>query len=174
MILAFLRAPGSVRLAGDERIAAEEERTETLRHWHVWRWDQGKETLLCFAVECVSNSIYLCADEYGYLFPDSCLTFTTEGHYTDSMFVRKCPLICLKTRSTQRTADRVPCKCFNLSLTLTRSWSWALLEKPPIVQSLKNFPAFYGTRRFITVFTRALHWSLSWARSIQSIHIHFH
>jgi hypothetical protein len=34
------------------------------------------------------------------------------------------------------------------------------------VQPLKKFPAFYGTRRFITVFTRALHWSLSWARSI--------
>jgi hypothetical protein len=33
----------------------------------------------------------------------------------------------------------------------------------------KNFPAFYGSRRFITVFTRALHWSLSWARWIQSI-----
>jgi hypothetical protein len=37
----------------------------------------------------------------------------------------------------------------------------ALLEEPPIVQPLKNFPAFYGTRRFNTVFTRALHWSLS-------------
>jgi hypothetical protein len=37
----------------------------------------------------------------------------------------------------------------------------ALLEKLPTVQLLKNFPAFYGTRRFITVFTRALHWSLS-------------
>jgi hypothetical protein len=33
------------------------------------------------------------------------------------------------------------------------SWSWALLEKPPIVQLLKNFPEFYGTRRFIAVFT---------------------
>jgi hypothetical protein len=30
------------------------------------------------------------------------------------------------------------------------------------VQLLKNFPAFYGTRRFITVFTRALHWSGSY------------
>jgi hypothetical protein len=37
------------------------------------------------------------------------------------------------------------------------------------MQPLKNFPAFYGTRRYITAFTRALHWSLSWARSIQSI-----
>jgi hypothetical protein len=44
---------------------------------------------------------------------------------------------------------------------LTHSWSWVLLEKPPIVQLLKNFPAFYGTRRFITLFTRALHLSLS-------------
>jgi hypothetical protein len=33
----------------------------------------------------------------------------------------------------------------------------ALLEEPPILQLLKNFPAFYGSRRF----TRALHWSLS-------------
>jgi hypothetical protein len=31
---------------------------------------------------------------------------------------------------------------------LTYSWSWALLEDPPILQLLKNFPAFYRTRRF--------------------------
>jgi hypothetical protein len=43
------------------------------------------------------------------------------------------------------------------ALDFTHSWSRALLEKPPIVQQLKNFPAFYGTRRYITVFTRALH-----------------
>jgi hypothetical protein len=55
---------------------------------------------------------------------------------------------------------------------ITHSWSWALLGKPPIMQPLENFPAFYGTRRFITVFTRALHWFLSWARSIQSIPSH--
>jgi hypothetical protein len=41
----------------------------------------------------------------------------------------------------------------------------------PFLRS-SQFPAFYGTRRFITVFTRALHWSLSWARSIQSIPSH--
>jgi hypothetical protein len=46
--------------------------------------------------------------------------------------------------------------------SLNHSWRWALLKKLPIVQLFKNFPAFYGTRRFITVFTRALHWSLSW------------
>jgi hypothetical protein len=52
------------------------------------------------------------------------------------------------------------------------SWRWALLEKLPIVQPLKNSPAFYGTRRFITVFTRALHWFISWAWSIQSVPSH--
>jgi hypothetical protein len=47
--------------------------------------------------------------------------------------------------------------------------SWALLEKPPIVHLLKNFSVFYATRRFITVFTRAIHLSLFWASSIYSI-----
>jgi hypothetical protein len=33
--------------------------------------------------------------------------------------------------------------------------------------ALRQFPAFYGTRRLITEFTRALHLYLSWARPIQ-------
>jgi hypothetical protein len=36
-----------------------------------------------------------------------------------------------------------------------------ILEKPQVVQTLKKFPAFYGTKRSITIFTRALHWFLS-------------
>jgi hypothetical protein len=51
-------------------------------------------------------------------------------------------------------------------------WNWALIKKPSVVQLLKNFEEFYWTRRFITVFTRVLHWSLSWARSIQSTVTH--
>jgi hypothetical protein len=39
----------------------------------------------------------------------------------------------------------------------THLGSWAVLEEPTIVQPLKNFSASYGTRRFNTVFTRALH-----------------
>ena len=35
-------------------------------------------------------------------------------------------------------------------------------------QLVKKFPAFHGTRRFITAFASARHLSLSWARSIQS------
>jgi hypothetical protein len=55
-------------------------------------------------------------------------------------------------------------KIIQIKLT---SCSWALLEKLPVTQLLKNFQTLYGTQRFITVFTRALHWFLSWARSIQ-------
>jgi hypothetical protein len=34
---------------------------------------------------------------------------------------------------------------------------------------LKKFPALYGTQTLTTKFTRALHWSVSWARCIHSI-----
>jgi hypothetical protein len=40
------------------------------------------------------------------------------------------------------------------------------------VQPPKNFAAFQGNRRFVTVFKTAHHGSLSWARSIQSIPSH--
>jgi hypothetical protein len=36
----------------------------------------------------------------------------------------------------------------------------------------QELPKFYGTPRYIIVFTRALHWPISWARSIQSIPPH--
>jgi hypothetical protein len=55
---------------------------------------------------------------------------------------------------------------------LTYLRSWAFLEELSIVQPLKNLPAFYGTRSFNSVFTRALHWSLSLAISIQSTPSH--
>jgi hypothetical protein len=51
-------------------------------------------------------------------------------------------------------------------MELSPSWEVAS------AQLLKNFPVFYGTRRFITVFTRALHWPLSWTISVHSIPPH--
>jgi len=36
----------------------------------------------------------------------------------------------------------------------------------------RKFSAFYGTRRFITVFTRVHHWSLSFSRSVHSTSSH--
>jgi hypothetical protein len=50
--------------------------------------------------------------------------------------------------------------------------SRVLPEKPTSSQLVKKFPAFYGTRRFITTFTTACHLSLSWATVIQSMPPH--
>ena len=53
---------------------------------------------------------------------------------------------------------------------LLRSWSRVLLEKLTSFQRVKKYPAFYGTRRFITTVTNARHLSLSWARSTPTSH----
>ena len=55
---------------------------------------------------------------------------------------------------------------------LLTPWSRVLLEKLTVSQLVKKFPAFYGTRRFITASTSARHLSLSWAREIQSMRPH--
>jgi hypothetical protein len=44
---------------------------------------------------------------------------------------------------------------------LLTPWSRVLPEKLKRPELLKKLPAFYGTRRFITAFTRARHLSLS-------------
>ena len=51
--------------------------------------------------------------------------------------------------------------------------STVLLEKLRGPQLFKKFPAFYGTRRFVTAVTRARHLSLSSAILIQSIPPHY-
>jgi hypothetical protein len=56
-----------------------------------------------------------------------------------------------------------------LCLNLLTPWSWVLLAKLTVFQLIQKFPAFYGTRRFITAFISARHLSLSWANSIQSV-----
>ena len=48
-------------------------------------------------------------------------------------------------------------------------WSTVLPEKLTNPQIVNKFPAYYGTRRFITAFTTARHLPLSWARWIKSM-----
>ena len=55
---------------------------------------------------------------------------------------------------------------------LLTPWCRVLLEKLTGLQLVKKFPAFYGTRRFITALTNLRHPSLSWASPIQSIYLH--
>ena len=44
---------------------------------------------------------------------------------------------------------------------LLTPWSRVLLEKLASLQLVKKFPAFYGTRRFLTALTSAIHMSVS-------------
>ena len=61
---------------------------------------------------------------------------------------------------------------FKLLTYLLTQWSIALLGKLTGSQLVKKFPAFYGTRRFITAFTTTRYLSLSWTSSTQSIPPH--
>ena len=60
---------------------------------------------------------------------------------------------------------------YTLTYLLT-PWSRVLLAKLTALQLVKKFPAFYGTRRFITALTSVHHLSLSWASPIQSTYPH--
>ena len=48
---------------------------------------------------------------------------------------------------------------FGITEYLITPWSRVLLEKLTGLQLVKEFPAFYGTRRFITALTSARHQS---------------
>ena len=60
-------------------------------------------------------------------------------------------------------------KLIHTFITLLTPRSRVLPEKLRGPQLLKKFPVFYGTRRFITAFTRACHLPLARVRSIQSV-----
>ena len=55
---------------------------------------------------------------------------------------------------------------------LLTPWCRVLPEQLTGLQLIKKFPAFHGTRRFITALTSVRHLSLSWASPIQSIYPH--
>ena len=57
-------------------------------------------------------------------------------------------------------------------LYLLSPWCRVLLEKLTGLQLVKKFPAFHGTRRFITALTSFRQLSLSWDSPIQSIYQH--
>ena len=60
-----------------------------------------------------------------------------------------------------------------ISLTyLLTPWCRVLPEQLTGLQLVKKFPAFHGTRRFITALTSVCHLSLSWASPVQSTYPH--
>jgi hypothetical protein len=57
---------------------------------------------------------------------------------------------------------------------LTYLLTYSMEQSPweAVLHLVKKFPAFYGTRSFLTALTRDRHLSLSWASPIQSSHPH--
>jgi len=60
----------------------------------------------------------------------------------------------------------------DITLTYLLHGAKSFLRSQQFFKLVKNFPAFYGTRRFITALTSVHNLPLSWATSIQSIAPH--
>jgi hypothetical protein len=90
-------------------------------------------------------------------------TFTIDSHRGE--------LGTIAPRASSETSPPPDCtKTMTKPSRCNKSSSWKLM----IAQFVNIFPAFYETWRFITVFIRVRHRSLSWLRWIQSTHSHPH
>ena len=85
-----------------------------------------------------------------------------------SMHVNRADILLCKKNSTAMILVKI---LGAISYLLT-PWCRVLLEKLTGLQLVKKFPAFHGTRKFITALTSVRHLSLSWASPIQSIYQH--
>ena len=83
---------------------------------------------------------------------------------------RRIAVECLLLLSILMTVNDLECFASNESLLtyLLTPWCRVLPEQLTGLQLVKKFPAFHGTRRFITALTSVRHRSLSWASPIQS------
>ena len=97
---------------------------------------------------------------------------TPWNHPKETIKHKMCILFIFFTRyfsvSLQSNYNATP----YLLTDLLTPWCRVLLEKLTGLQLVKKFPAFHGTRRFITALTSVRHLSLSWASPIQSIYPH--
>ena len=69
-------------------------------------------------------------------------------------------------------ASGLACLLTYLLTYVLTPWCRVLHEMLTGLQQVKKFPAFHGTRRFITALTSVRHLFLSWASIIQSIYPH--
>ena len=104
-----------------------------------------------------------CFDSYRIIFRP----FKDTGPYL-AIYKMRCgiPNACFLDITMYKTHVSV---CYHYTLT---PWCRVLLEKLTGLQLVKKFPAFHGTRRFITALTSIHHLSLSWASPIQSTYPH--
>jgi hypothetical protein len=74
------------------------------------------------------------------------------------------------TITTPASQTPSPTTCY----VMGKSW-WCqqfLRENLMATQMVNQFPAFYGTRSFISLFTSTVRWNLSWRSSVQSTTSH--
>jgi hypothetical protein len=98
-----------------------------------------------------------------------------ENQYTrglNTQFASVCWFLFLERREQIRITYLRTYLFTYLRTYLLLLWSRVLLEKLTGLQLVKQFPAFYRTRRFITAFTSAHNLFLSWASSIWPIPPH--
>ena len=86
----------------------------------------------------------------------------------DEISTIRSTLTCCRIGSIQ---SEVVCNQHCITYLLT-AWCRVLLEQLTGLQLVKKFPAFHGTRRFITALTSVHHLSLSLASPMQSIYPH--
>ena len=102
-----------------------------------------------------------------FIFSNFCHLFVTRRNIWSCQF-----FICLVTSNCLwRPCPTVDYRKPSGTWILT-PWCRVLLEKLTGLQLVKKFPAFYGTRRFITALTSVRHLSLSCASPIQSTYSH--
>jgi hypothetical protein len=88
-------------------------------------------------------------------------TSRTKGRYLFPQFTTCAPIThdlhspYLHTRQSTHTVAYIMKETIGILTYLLTPWSRALLEKLAILQLVKKFPAFYGTRKFLTALTSA-------------------
>ena len=80
--------------------------------------------------------------------------------------------VLLRKNPQQTEGRKMNVTQFNITYYLLTPWCRFLLEKLTGLQLVKKFPAFYGTRKFITALTSFRHLSVSWASPIRSTYPH--
>jgi len=95
--------------------------------------------------------------------------YTTESHHLTDCTITSSRSLCGWLLAQSYLTFTVS---YLLLTYLLIAWSRVLLEKLTGFQLVKKCPAFNGTRRFITAFTRAQHLSLTWVSLIQSMPPH--
>jgi hypothetical protein len=102
-------------------------------------------------------------------------TWKTKKEIDNSITVDSGKQVCEHKRWMQMAQDLFGPPCYiscrwrrHTGTAEVTPWGTLLLKELIVAQLVNEFPAFYLTQRFITVFTRACHWNLPRARSIQS------